>query len=248
MDNKYLGQQTLSDSTVLVNTSIAIDTIFHGVNTMFEVLEGNLNTDYTLNMGEITFLVAGKYTVTISNSAITSNADAPAKIMQTFHVLPLPAIGISLDKSELTILAGASDQLVATVKPTDADQTVTWSSSDDSVAIVNDNGIVTAVSAGSATITATTEDGRFAATCKVTVIIITGINNVPQTQPLEARMQNEILHVSGLTAGKLWSVYNVLGKLVYQSIANGEQADIPLFASGVYLVQSGGKTVKVVKK
>jgi len=73
-----------------------------------------------------------------------------------------------------------------------------------------------------------------------------GNENIPQLKPLKAWIQNAMLHVSGLTAGKLWSVCNVSGVLVYQGIANGEQADIPLFVRGVYFVQSGNKTVKVV--
>ena len=80
------------------------------------------------------------------------------------------------------------------------------------------------------------------------VVQQTGINNILQEKTIAARLQNGILHVSGLTAGKSWNVYNVSGKLVSQSIANSENADIPLFDSGVYLVQSGGKTVKIVAK
>jgi len=69
-----------------------------------------------------------------------------------------------------------------------------------------------------------------------------------QGKTLAAWMQNGILHLSGLTVGKSWSVYDVSGKLVYQSIAKSEKVDIPLFDSRVYLIQSGGKTVKVVNK
>lgn len=77
---------------------------------------------------------------------------------------------------------------------------------------------------------------------------IDAVSQDTQGKILAAWMQNGMLHVSGLTAGKSWSVYNVSGKLVYQSIAKSEKADIPLFESGMYLVQSGDKTVKVVNK
>ena len=79
--------------------------------------------------------------------------------------------GITLDKQELNLTVGeVSDPLVATVLPQDAmDKTVTWQSSDTKVATVDDNGAVTAVSAGSAVITAVTKDGNFSAACSVTV-------------------------------------------------------------------------------
>jgi len=76
--------------------------------------------------------------------------------------------GISLNKTELTLTEGQSETLTATVSPDNAtDKTVTWSSSDASIASVQD-GKVTAVKAGTATITA--KAGDKSATCKVTVI------------------------------------------------------------------------------
>lgn len=76
--------------------------------------------------------------------------------------------GISLNKSTLALVAGGSETLTATVTPDDAtDKTVTWSVQDASVATVDENGVVTAVGAGSTTVTA--QAGDQAATCVVTV-------------------------------------------------------------------------------
>ena len=75
--------------------------------------------------------------------------------------------GVSLNKSETTLTEGATETLTATVEPVAAtDKTVTWTSSDDSVATVV-NGVVIAVKAGTATITA--KAGDKTATCAVTV-------------------------------------------------------------------------------
>ena len=75
---------------------------------------------------------------------------------------------VSLDKTSLDLEVGDSATLTATVQPSNADnQNVTWSSSDEAVATVA-NGVVTAVGAGTATITVTTEDGDFTAICAVT--------------------------------------------------------------------------------
>lgn len=74
---------------------------------------------------------------------------------------------IKLNKTELSLVKGATETLTATVLPTTAtDKTVTWESSDTAVATV-ENGVVTAVAAGNATITA--KAGDKTATCAVTV-------------------------------------------------------------------------------
>ena len=75
--------------------------------------------------------------------------------------------GVNLDKTTISLEVGESVTLSATVSPNNAtDKTVTWSSSDETVAIV-ENGKVTAVKEGEATITA--KSGDKTAECKVTV-------------------------------------------------------------------------------
>lgn len=78
--------------------------------------------------------------------------------------------GVSLNKSSLTLSVGASETLTFTISPTNAtNKNVSWSSSNTSVATVDQNGKVTGVKAGSATITVTTSDGGKKANCSVTV-------------------------------------------------------------------------------
>ena len=77
--------------------------------------------------------------------------------------------GVTLNKTSTSLYVGDTETLTATVEPSDAtNKNVTWNTSDTSVATVN-NGVVTAVSAGTATITVTTADGGFTDTCTVTV-------------------------------------------------------------------------------
>lgn len=78
--------------------------------------------------------------------------------------------GIALNKSTTSIIEGGTETLTATLTPANTTYTgVTWTSSDTSVASVDSEGEVTAVSAGTAVITATTERGGYSDTCTVTV-------------------------------------------------------------------------------
>jgi uncharacterized protein YjdB len=81
----------------------------------------------------------------------------------------VPVTSVSLDKTTLRLTAGNSSTLAATVSPSDAiNKNVSWTSSNTSVAAVQ-NGTVTAVAAGTATITVLTQDGNKTATCSMTV-------------------------------------------------------------------------------
>ena len=78
--------------------------------------------------------------------------------------------GVSLSKTSLSLRVGNTEQITATVSPSNAtNKSVTWSSSDDSVATVDQSGNVTAVKAGDATITVRTTDGGKTASCSVNV-------------------------------------------------------------------------------
>lgn len=79
------------------------------------------------------------------------------------------ASAIELSESEKTVFVGDTFTITATVKPDNAwNRTVTWSSSDPSIATVDENGTVTAIAEGEAIITAESADG-VTAECKVTV-------------------------------------------------------------------------------
>ena len=89
----------------------------------------------------------------------------------------IPVTGVSLDESSITLDVGGNQTLTATVTPEDAtNKKVCWSSDNEAVATVSEDGVVTAVAGGTAVITATTHDGLFTASCTVTV-------NAPATAP-----------------------------------------------------------------
>ena len=111
----------------------------------------------------------GIATITVSsqeNPAVTYDC-----IVTVTATRPVESISLNHDAKTFT-KAGETLQLTATIYPDSAtNKTVTWKSSDKTVATVDESGLVTAVGNGTANITATTEDGNFKATCQVTVEI-----------------------------------------------------------------------------
>lgn len=91
-------------------------------------------------------------------------------IYLTWEVVSIPATSVTLDKSVLDIEIGQTATLAATVLPIGTSSGVQWTSSDDAVATVDQNGVVTAVGVGEAFISVTTTDGtNLFAACHVIV-------------------------------------------------------------------------------
>lgn len=113
----------------------------------------------TVEEGKVTAIKTGSATIT------AKAGDQIASCIITVEATPVTSV--TLDRSTATLKAGQTITLTATVKPDDAtDKTVVWSSSDTDIATV-ENGVVTAVKVGTATITASSGD-KFA-TCTITV-------------------------------------------------------------------------------
>lgn len=92
--------------------------------------------------------------------------------------IAIPVNGVTLNKTLLSINKGFSEQLTATIFPSNATTSdIIWSSSDESVAIVVD-GLVTGISTGEATITAKTVDGGFKAYCLLSVGMVPEISYI----------------------------------------------------------------------
>ena len=154
--------------------------------------------------------------------------------------------GITLEPTSKTLAVNETLALKATVAPADATDTgVSWSSSAPDIVSVDTKGNVKALKAGTATITATTNDGGFTATCKISVSVPTGIEDILSgtrvyTQDgsivLEPAMTIQVL-VSDMTGRVIWQ-----GKL-------SEKKQMAVSA-GVYIVRlsnaNGVQTQKVI--
>ena len=146
--------------------------------------------------GTILLPTEGEYTVelesnrqygkgTIKNIILTYAADAPSEIIDVTSV--------ELNKNEVTLDLEEVELLAATVSPDNAtDPTVTWESSDESVATVNENGLILAIAEGTATITA--KAGEKSATCEVTVAAA-AIPDVDFSEPYV--LAGKVAHLEG---------------------------------------------------
>ena len=118
--------------------------------------------------GKVTAVKAGNATITVSvdsNPALTDTCEVTVTD-QTYSVT-----GVALAPDKAVMYVGDTKNLTVEFTPSNAtNKNVTWKSSDEAVATVVD-GVVTAVGKGTATITVTTEDGGFTATCEITVKI-----------------------------------------------------------------------------
>ena len=139
------------------------------------------------NTGKVTAVKAGNADITVT----TKDGNKTAKCTLTVTAKQIPVTGVTLDKSTLSLEVGATATLNATIAPSNASyKAVGFTSSDDTVATVDNDGLVTAVAPGTADITVESiADGSKTAKCTLTVkaktIAVTGVTIEPETATLE---------------------------------------------------------------
>ena len=114
--------------------------------------------------GNVTGLSAGTATVTVTTE--DGGFSASAEIT----VIPVRVTGVSISPKAASVGLGHTIQLTASIKPSNAaNKNLSWSVSDETIISVDDQGTVTGLSLGTATVTVTTEDGGFTASAEITV-------------------------------------------------------------------------------
>ncbi len=127
----------------------------------------NSNVAVVSSSGTITGKAVGTATIT----GTTKSNSKTATITVTVVKPVVKVTSVKLNKESTTINVGSTEKLVATVSPTNADnKKVTWKTSNSTIAVVSSTGTVTAKKAGTATITATTDDGSYTASATVKVV------------------------------------------------------------------------------
>ena len=170
---------------------------------------------------------SGSYWQDVSASGYNCRIKAYTDKRDTTTPADVKVSRITLSASTgLTLTKGQTQKLTATVAPANAtNRTVTWKTSDKNVATVSENGLVTAVGGGDATITCTAQDGSgVKATCKVTVTVpVSGIQ-LSQTS-------------AALTVGDTLT----LTKTIYPSDATNQAVTWTSSSDAVASVDSNGK-------
>lgn len=163
------GEELSSDYLFKVNVGETKSTNIQ----IFPELATNKTVSYT-SQDESVCTVDSKGNVTGisigSSTILVKTLDGGKTALLGIKVTAEKVTGVSFETAELELIPGASHTLTAVVEPyTAINKNVTYISSNPAVATVNANGKITAHSVGSATVTVTTADGGFTATCAVTV-------------------------------------------------------------------------------
>lgn len=137
--------------------------------------------------GLVTALKEGSSAITV----ITNDGGFKATCDVTVNKKVIAVTSVVLGNTELTLVEGEEEKLAVAVTPENAtDKSVVWESGNESVATVSQEGLVTAVGEGKATITVKTNDGGFSASCEVTVkkkvIAVTGVKLSAASMTLRA--------------------------------------------------------------
>ncbi|WP_052458422.1 Ig-like domain-containing protein, partial [Capnocytophaga canis] len=145
------------------------------------------------DLGKVTGVASG--TVYITATTEDSKKTASCKVTVSKKVITVAYV--SLDNETITLLEGDTKTLVATVSPTNAtNKKITWTTTDKTIATVDANGKVTAITAGVVSITATTEDGGKKASCRVTVekniVAVTNVSIQPESIVLAIGNQRQL--------------------------------------------------------
>jgi uncharacterized protein YjdB len=143
--------------------------------------------------------------------------------------------GVTLDKPTLSLEAGGAPvALAATVSPSNADnKSVTWHSSDVNIATVDNNGLVTPVAPGTATITVTTADGGKTATSAVTVTPFVAMPAIVYTDAAVQQITSNTATAGGNIASDGGAMVTERG-IVYSKNAN------PTVVDGKAVAATGG--------
>ncbi|MBO8482191.1 MAG: Ig-like domain-containing protein [Muribaculum sp.] len=157
--------------------------------------------------------------------------------------IPVPVESVTLNEPEITLLVGEDFQLTAEVLPENADnKTIVWESSDTAIAAVDENGLVTAVAAGNAIVTATVDDKN--ATCKVIVNEPAPDGNIDMAgmSVEEVRAAIDEALAAGITEFRFTGTFEQLGMSVTGSPMDSSWIDNPFVGTAVEVVDFSGVT------
>ena len=176
----------------------------------------------TVSAGQVTAVSNGTTTIT----ATTNDGGYTATCLITVNAggnQTVPVTGVVLSASQTELTVGGTATLNATISPSNAtNKQVTWSSANTSIAAVDQNGKITAVAAGTTTITVKTADGSKTASCQVTVKAASTVYVIGDSVKGLKKMGDKLeFYVNGATFADL-----------HYKINNGGQINVAMSGSG----------------
>ena len=207
----------------------------HATNKDIEWFSSNPEVATVSSLGIVTAVGEGIAIITVSS---TDGSDISATCDITVHKI---VTDICLNETDVTLNEGQTLQLEATVSPETANNKVLqWSSSNEGVATVDQSGLVTAISHGSAVITVSSTDGSdISAKCSINVynaevseIIVDGITI--STGPFN-------VNIHGTYEDTIIRLLDIDGRLLY--IGNDTHIEVP--KAGVYILIVHNKIFKI---
>ncbi|MDR0969065.1 MAG: Ig-like domain-containing protein, partial [Lentimicrobiaceae bacterium] len=150
----------------------------------------------------------------------------------------VPVESIDLSETYAALAVGQTLQLEASVQPSNAcNQTVAWHSSNTTVATVASNGKVTVVGNGTATITATTDDGGSTAFCTINATV-SGIEDIAnQGITIFPNPVKDELFIDSETAIQKVEIYSITGALLLEESNVNEKINVSALPQGLYVVK-----------
>ncbi|MCR5450730.1 MAG: Ig-like domain-containing protein [Solobacterium sp.] len=177
--------------------------------------------------GKVTAVGDGTATITVTSK------DGGYSASIEIHVI-IPAQSITISSEVTEILYGNSETLEVAFTPSNTtNQKVTWTSSDESIATVDENGVVTAVGEGKVTITATSEDGGFTASKEIN-ILFTHIESIAFTEEEVSGLTGETVQLKTLILPEDATVKDVTYKSDNEDVATVDE-------NGLVRILAGGK-------
>lgn len=195
----------------------------------------NENSDIVTERSSAVIMLVLDCSSSLANDFIKAQSNAKDFIQKLLDnsVNPYEVTSVSLDKTSINLAVGTSTALVPTVYPETALlKTVSWSSSDETIATVNDNGVVSGLKPGSATITVTTNDGNHKATCDINVFIPVSSISLNTT---------EVQLISGETASLSVSVLPENAAFKTVSWSSSDETIATVNQNGLVTGKSAGK-------
>ena len=203
--SSYMTSARDNYSAIITNTHITdeyitFDIAYEGDNFEFvsiDILDENNNVVYHYEGARVSQVKISRSSGTNYTCKVSINGTVIHLEELVNEEVVVPVTGVSLNKTSLELKVGDKDNLVATVLPDNAsNKDIVFSSSKPEVVTINENGEVTALKKGNASIKVTTVDGGYIATCRVKVadaiVPVTGVSisegsielNVSETKSL----------------------------------------------------------------